>query len=296
MRTVFFKNTCAVTTAGFIYHVSSLLAQGGHTVLMVDADPQCNLTSLLLQSYGESGLEEFYEREPSRNIYAGLSPIFKQDPALIIPIECFSITRRNDLYLLPGNVRLIEYEERIVQCLDLPGSAPSPLPYSWALSNLIDVTARHHNADLVLVDVGANTGMFNRDILMTSDHFMIMAAPGLSSIALDVIPSVFVHWHAWYEKMRTLLIAQSPYYPGFERLPRFLGMIFQKLCPRDIDQEKSMKKDIKIIRQKVKNHLVPALRKLDMIVPESENENVVGLYPDLFTDQLPEISDRISKA
>ena len=294
IRTTFFKNTYEVTTAGFIYHLSSLLSQGGHTVLMVDADPQCNLTSLVFQSYGESGLDEFNKCEPDRNIYAGLSPIFKEDYDSIVPIECFPITNRNDLFLLPGNVRLIEYEEHIKQCLDIHRVVQSSFNYAWGLSHLLDKTAAQHNADTVIIDMGASTGMLSRDILMTSDYFMIMATPGLSGIAIDIIPSVFVHWHAWYEKLREIKIAQSPNYPAFASLPKFLGMILQELCPRDIDHEASMNTDIEVISKKVKNYLVPALRNLDMIVPESVHEGVEGLYPDLFTDQLPEISDRIS--
>ena len=295
MRTTIFKNTHGVTTAGFIYHVSSLLAQGGHTVLMVDADPQCNLTNLALQSYGESGIKEFYNREPTRNIYEGLSQIFKQCSSQISPIKCLPITRREDLFLLPGNVRIIEYEEHMKQCLDLQEKAHSAFTRAWALSNLIDMTAGDHNADLVLVDVGANTSMFKRDILMTSDYFMIMASPGLSGIAIDMIPSIFARWHSWYEESEVMTAAQSAEHLCIARLPKYLGMIIQEICPQNRIHEMSMQKGNEVISQKVKSHLIPTLTNLDMIIPYTGDEDTEGLYSILFADQLPEISKRISK-
>lgn len=290
-----FKITGDVTTAGFIYHLSSLLAQGGHCVLMVDADPQCNLTSLVLLSKRESSFEEFYQCEPERNIFAGLSPVFDKDLGSISPIECLPITRKNDIFLLPGNVRLIEYEACIECCRDLPGMEHSPLNYESSLSHLIDVTAAHYNADFVLIDMGPTTGILNRDILMASDYFMIIATPRLSSITLDQIPLVFSRWHTLYENLKDIKTPRPACCPCVDRQPKFLGMIIQELCLGDNTQAEILQNTKEGIAQIVKDRIVPALRSLGMVIPEARHEGVEGLYPVLFDNQLPEIAKRISK-
>ena len=56
-----------------------MLAQKGKRVLLVDADSQCNLTSIVL---GEDQFEQFYIDNPERNLKSGLSP------ALVPNLSC----------------------------------------------------------------------------------------------------------------------------------------------------------------------------------------------------------------
>lgn len=290
-----FKTSPEVSTAGFIFHLSLLLAQGGHCVLMVDADPQCNLTSLVLQWNGESGFEEFYQSEPARNNYAGLSSFLEQNPGTIVPIECLPITSRNDLFLLPGNVRLVEYERYIKRCQNLPETEQPSYHCAWALSHLIEVTAAHHNVDFVLIDMGASTGILNRDILMNSDFFMIMATPGISAIALDQIPSVFARWHAWYEKSKDIQHAQPTCDLYTDRLPKFLGMIIQEHCPRNSPHAEILQNDTEYINRKVRDQLFPELLRFGMVIPEAWHEGFDGLQTSLLDEQFPEIAKRIAE-
>ena len=59
---------------------------------MVDADPQCNLSGLVMGFRGESDFENFYATETKRNIRAGLAPAFESQPKAIEAVDCLPIS------------------------------------------------------------------------------------------------------------------------------------------------------------------------------------------------------------
>lgn len=63
------------------FHLGWALASAGHRVVLVDADPQCHLTSLVLGFAGRDQFEHFYRTEPGRNIRDALAPAFESQPA-----------------------------------------------------------------------------------------------------------------------------------------------------------------------------------------------------------------------
>jgi cellulose biosynthesis protein BcsQ len=64
------KGGASKTTTTF--NLGWMLASKGKKVILVDADPQCNLTGMVLDYRGPSDLEKFYQAESERNIMAGL--------------------------------------------------------------------------------------------------------------------------------------------------------------------------------------------------------------------------------
>ena len=71
-----------------------MLAQKGHRVLLVDADPQCNLSGLILGFKGEAEFDDFYENETARNIRAGLTPAFLSQPKAIEAVDSVPVVLR----------------------------------------------------------------------------------------------------------------------------------------------------------------------------------------------------------
>ena len=85
-----------------------MLAARGSKVIIVDADPQCNLTGMVLDLSGEDALEEFYKNNPGRNLKEALEPAFKSRPKPLEPVECVPVPGQDNLYLIPGHVALAE--------------------------------------------------------------------------------------------------------------------------------------------------------------------------------------------
>ncbi len=73
MKTIaFFNNRCGVGKTVVVYHIAWMMAELGSRVLLVDLDPQANLTSMVL---GEVRLEEFWPEEGDpQSILTGIVP------------------------------------------------------------------------------------------------------------------------------------------------------------------------------------------------------------------------------
>ena len=84
------------------------LASSGKRVLLVDADPQCNLSSLIL---GDS-FDAYYLDEATRlqNIKDGVAAAFTGKPTPIQAVICNSPARQPRLHLLAGHATLSEYD------------------------------------------------------------------------------------------------------------------------------------------------------------------------------------------
>src|SRR5580692_5205212 len=103
-RIAFFNHKGGVSKTTTTFHLGWMLAELGKKVILVDADPQCNLTGLLLGYKGPSELEKFYKSNPERNIKAALAPAFESRPYKIKAVDCVPIDSRPNLYLLPGHI------------------------------------------------------------------------------------------------------------------------------------------------------------------------------------------------
>ncbi len=110
-RIAMFNHKGGVSKTTTAFHLGWMLASRGHRVVLVDADPQCNLSGLILGFKGETEFEKFYEADGgTRNIRSGLAPAFESQPRAIEPVECVHVPGCDRLFLLPGHIRLSEYE------------------------------------------------------------------------------------------------------------------------------------------------------------------------------------------
>src|SRR5262245_51135324 len=113
-----FNHKGGVSKTTTTFGLAWMLAEKGKRVVMIDSDPQCNLTGLVL---GED-LDAFYSAHPTRHIHAALAPAFESQPREIAAVDCVEITTRPGLFLLPGHVNLSAYEVTLGIAQDLAGS------------------------------------------------------------------------------------------------------------------------------------------------------------------------------
>ncbi len=69
-RIALFNHKGGVSKTTTTFNLGWMLADRGKTLVMVDADAQCNLTGMVLGYGGRTELDEFYERESGRNVLA----------------------------------------------------------------------------------------------------------------------------------------------------------------------------------------------------------------------------------
>ncbi|HJW31982.1 MAG TPA: AAA family ATPase [Holophagaceae bacterium] len=226
------KGGVSKTTTAF--NLGWMLAQKGKRVVLVDADPQCNLSGLILGYQGQKDFEEFYRTEPDRNLKAGLAPAFESRPKMIEPIKCVKVPGNKNLFLLPGHIGLSEYEVTLGIAQELSGSIQTLQNLPGSLSYLIKCTAEAHKADYIIVDMNPSLSSINQNLLMTSDYFIVPTSPDYFSVmAIDSLTSILPRWRAWASKAAGMKVLQEATYPFPVTVPKFMGTIVQKYRIRE---------------------------------------------------------------
>ncbi len=268
-RIALFNHKGGVSKTTTAFNLGWMLASKGQKVILADADPQCNLTGMVLNYRGPAEFEKFYETDQTRNLRAGLSPAFDSKPQLIEAVDCIPVQGRDGLFLLPGHIGIAEYEVTlgIAQQLSGPIMPLKNLPGSF--SYLLEKTAAKFNADYVLVDMSPSLSSINQNLLVTSDFFIVPTSPDYFSVmALESLASILPKWHALAKQLSSLSVLKEANYPFPAKSPRFLGTIVQKYRPRGGGAAAAFQEWIDEINNTVTKTLVPALRGVDMLIAD----------------------------
>lgn len=267
-RIALFNHKGGVSKTTTAFNLGWMMASKGKRVILVDADPQCNLTGMVLGYKGPGELERFYLEESESNIMAGLSPAFDSRPERMRAVKCISVLGQEGLFLLPGHIRLAEYEVTLGIAQELSAAMRTLKNLPGSFSVLLDETAESLEADYVMVDMSPSLSSINQNLLMTSDFFIVPTNPDYFSVmALNSLATVIPKWHKWLLDAQSLPVLQSADYKLPNTIPRFLGTIVQKYRPRGGGPAKAFQKWIDEINKTVTGQLIPALRKSNMIMP-----------------------------
>jgi len=222
------KGGVSKTTTAF--NLGWALAELGEKVLLVDADPQCNLTGMTLELSGREDLDEFYKSNPLCNIYECLRPAFGGQPRPIregTPVA----TRHEGLFLLAGHIDLSLYEPELSMAHKVLGAMPVLTNLPGAMGHLFRMTADSIDADFVLVDMSPSVGAINQNLWLQSDYFLVPTSPDYFCLmAIDSLTRILPEWHALGERIRSTQSDSDYKIPGTS--PRFLGILSQRYRPR----------------------------------------------------------------
>lgn len=265
-----FNHKGGVSKTTTTFNLGWMLAQKGKTVILVDADPQCTLTGMVLGYQNIVQLEEFYDVHPERNIRSALAPAFEARPVPIKPVECVQVTRQEGLYLLPGHIRLTDYETTLGLSQELSNSISALQNLPGAIAFLLEKTAAKYQADYVLLDMNPSLSSINQNVLMISDYAIVPTSPDyFSALAIDSLATVLPRWSAWAERASSLPILKDSVYPFPKPTIKFLGTIVQNYRQRAGRPTRSYQQWIDKIHSKVRDKLVPALEQHHMLLPEN---------------------------
>lgn len=227
------KGGVAKTTSAF--HIGWKLAEAGARVLLVDCDPQCNLTGLVLE-YDHSDEYQFESKEEYLNIRDALAPAFEARPVPLKAAAVQSVPQCKNLFILPGHVGFAEYESQLSIAHELSGSLAALQNIPGAPRWMIDLTAQSISADFVLIDLSPSLGAINQNLWASSDAFIIPMAPDyFSAMALRSLARVLPKWHAWSKSASQNQGLQEAAYPWPNKDPKYLGSIVQNYRIRSRD-------------------------------------------------------------
>lgn len=290
------KGGVSKTTTAF--NLGWMLARKNKRVLLVDCDPQCNLTGMIL------GLEDLENSESIQgtrdgkplNIREGVLPAFESRPQLIQPVECIQIPRNDNLYLLPGHIGLAEYEVTLGIAQELSGSVVTLKNLPGALKFLIDVTSQKYEMDYVIVDMSPSLGAVNQNLLSISDYFIVPMHPDyFSNMAIKSLASVLPKWRGWAKAAAGSTALKEAAYPFPNVDPKFLGYVVQKFRPRGGAPSRAFQEWINQLEENVTGTLLPVLRENGMLL-DDESYQQAGYRVTVPILQMPDFNSLIARS
>ncbi len=254
------KGGVSKTTTAF--NLGWAVANRGKKVLIVDGDPQCNLTGTVLGFNGVSDFQDFYRDHPRANISDCLDPVFRGTGSRLSPAT-ITPTSNPNLFLLAGNIALAESETQISVAISTSAAIPALQNIPGSICALLRLTAEANNIDLVIVDMSPSVGAVNQCLLMGSDFFIVPTSPDFyCNQAVTSLARVLPNWNSNILSFRN----PSLLYPFPATPPKFCGIISQRYRPRLGNPAHSFQQWIDIIKESVTTHLVPELMAVGMCI------------------------------
>lgn len=175
----FFNNKGGVGKTSLIYHLAWMFASLRKRMVIIDLDPQANLTAAFLD---EERIEEIWDDQGSGStIFHCVKPLTSVGDIAEPVLQNIA----TDLYLLPGDVNLSGYEDALSS--EWPNSMGDnnlyrPMRILSSFWQVMQMAAQKVQADLILVDIGPNLGAINRSVLVATDYVAIPLGADLFSL------------------------------------------------------------------------------------------------------------------
>jgi cellulose biosynthesis protein BcsQ len=252
------KTTLAVNLA------AGLVAKGKR-VLIVDADPQCNISSFFLpESKLDEILGESGESDSAGTIWSAVRPVV-EGTGDVADVPIYKVANTDGMLLMVGDVQLSAYEEELPAAwTDSFARKSRGYAVMGALRRAVNSHATRYNADMIIYDVGPNVGPLNRSIVLGCDGFITPVAPDLFS--LRALSSVGAAIGKWIQDWRTvqMLATNEARRELLPAAPTYLGYIVSafkayggaKSQPHEYWEAK--------IAPRVRSRIVDVLKKIDV--------------------------------
>lgn len=231
MKTIsVFNNKGGVGKTTLTFHLGNALAELGYKTLVIDLDPQCNLTILGLP---EETLDQVWQAEEAfiDDFKAAREKLAKADLDALItsprsihfllkPTEDglsdldslsppFQIAR--NLHLIPGRLTMHLYEDAIARrWSDVYQGDPLAVRTVTRPRQIAEAYAKAYGYDFVIMDTSPSLGTLNKVIISTADGFLIPCMPDMfSQYGIKNIGNALINWKRQFETIYHLLSTEK---------------------------------------------------------------------------------------
>jgi cellulose biosynthesis protein BcsQ len=235
-----FNNKGGVGKSTLGFHLGCALGELGKKVLLIDLDPQCNMTisgifeeklhqiwqeeDSFIDDYGSAvekeGLEAILSKPRSIHFLLkptedGLNELMEYPPVIKL---------YENVDLIPGRLSLHKYENKLAERWNgLYQSDNLSIRTVTNIRRICDVYGNINKYDYVLMDTSPSLGILNKVIISTVDGFIIPALPDMFSIyGIRNIGSSLQQWQREFETIYKL-ISEDKRARFPKRFVQFLG-------------------------------------------------------------------------
>jgi cellulose biosynthesis protein BcsQ len=267
----FFNNKGGVGKTTLVCNIASYIASKlGYRVLIIDADPQCNSTQLIIEP---DELERMYQPRkpktpsPGQTLFDVLQPIAQGDSSIAGNITPLLGSRnRFKVDLIPGHPRLATLEDLLSQAWvnfgggDLGGARKT----NWNSELTMVLNERY---DIAFFDVGPSLGALNRSVLVGVDYFVTPMGCDIFSLAgIENISIWLKEWLKSYKRGIELCeekwedkipehVKREP-----ENIARLAGYTVQQYITKTIGGERRATKAYETILEKIPGSIMKELK------------------------------------
>jgi cellulose biosynthesis protein BcsQ len=227
MKTIsVFNNKGGVGKTTLSFHLAHALAALGHRTLIIDLDPQCNLTIFGMDeerlhdiwTAEDEFIEDFklaqdkttkqeFEKVTSetRSIHFLLKPV--EDGAAEIERLPPPFALATNLGLIPGRLTMHLYEDAIARRWgDVYQGDPLAVRTVTKPRDIAERYAEQHGYDFVIMDTSPSLGTLNKLIISTTDGFLIPCMPDMFSLyGIRNIGNALAVWKRQFDTIYHLL-------------------------------------------------------------------------------------------
>lgn len=282
------KGGVSKTTTTF--NLVHYLADNGAKVLVVDADPQCNMTELCLSKIiatldDKSAKSGVVEELPGTSLLDILQPRIDGNIAEINVgnIETVPVTSKIDI--IRGSVELNAIEDSIAEAHIQRFSTKTHEKQTYvAINDMLTRFGNQRNYDYIFIDVGPSSGALTRSCFLACDGFFIPVAPDRFNVqAIQTLSKIIRRWLTEHSQIvqdfKTLGL------PVATGKPIFLGAIAQFFKLHSGKPKPAYQMWMDRIPGAVEERLIPALaefstNEIDLTGKISRSNSIIAEIPD----------------
>ncbi len=252
----FFNHKGGVGKTTTVHNLACALRKLEQKVLVIDADPQMNLTAKI---YGFSTSMEYTEEVGStwrdyNEKYTSLDKLIYNiftNEAKTITIYKQEVLSKGCLHLIPSSFHLAQLEMDIVDIIKRNNQLDSGKIYAVERFFKEEIGKDY---DFILIDFSPSaSSIINALFMMMSDYFIVPTSPTIFCLqAIENLESVFKNWSQTLSNHK-----QTSTEKGLSFQPRFLGLIISLVKRRTIkgitNPTSGTKKWIELVNKRIKN-------------------------------------------
>lgn len=237
-------------------------------VLVVDADPQCNLTELCLAQLidkidSQDAAGDTITPLPGTTILDALKPRFDGDrPDVDIDsIELVTPEQAPEVSLLRGDITLNEAEDRLSQAHNARMTTEIHQRRNYiALYDMLRRLGDRKGFDFILIDVGPSAGALTRSCFLSCDIFLVPLAPDRFNFqAINSLSKITSRWI--FEHRQIVRSFRDLNLNVSEGAPQFRGLIIQRYQRYGGEPKAAFKHWMNQIPKRTMEELLPSLQK-----------------------------------
>lgn len=193
-KLLFANNKGGVGKTTLAFNCAMSFAKQGYKTMLVDLDPQCNLSRLALgdEQYANTLFSSTYKDiyDVLRGVAEGGADIDLSVPA--IPV----LNSAGNLFLLKGSVDLSLYENLLVSAYG-QAAAGNQIGYfqTSAIDRFLRARGMNDEIDIFVIDTSPSLSLLNQIIFLGADYFAVPMMPDAFSVqGVENLGAVFEKW------------------------------------------------------------------------------------------------------